>query len=279
MSVEFEPTRNLDIELLRWHAAAGADVILDDYPHDRFKEISALDSNRPASHAANLEKSTSPRPGPKTRLPPASIVAAGSSDEWVLRAQDEARSAQSLEELRERLENFDGSVLKRTARSLIMATAPAPSGVLIIGDVPEADDDRSGEAFSGRAGLLLNLMLGAIGLSRDAVALTTALPWRPPGNRAPTPRELAVLSPFLARQISLTAPKLILAFGTNVGQMLAGREEPLVKQRGQWIELKFEERVVPLLTTLGPVHLLRHPTQKRYAWQDLKNFRERLNGF
>jgi DNA polymerase len=150
------------------------------------------------------------------------------------------------------------------------------SGVLIIGDIPEADDDRSGDAFSGRAGILLDLMLAAIGLSREVVALTTALPWRPPGNRAPTPQELAVLTPFLERQISLIAPRAVVAFGTSVAQMVLGRQDQLLKLRGQWNDLIVDNRSGPLLTTLGPAHLLRHPAQKRYAWLDLKVFQDRL---
>lgn len=276
MSDNIYAARNLDAELVRWHLAAGVDAILDDVPHDRFKELPSNEVNSRSTEPVDAHKMNVARQEPSNRLPPASIVVTGSRDDWVLKACEAARSAKDLVELRERLENFDGAALKRTARSLIMASSPMTSGVLIIGDIPEADDDRSGEAFSGRAGILLDLMLTAIGLSREAAALTTALPWRPPGNRAPTPQELAVLTPFLERQIALIAPRAILAFGTSVAQMVLGRQEPLLKLRGQWTDLSVDNRSVPLLTTLGPAHLLRHPAQKRYAWRDLKVFQDRL---
>ncbi len=277
MADDFGTARNLDVELLRWHLAAGVDAILDDIPHDRFNELLVNDGNVRTGEPVIGNKSPHVQREPIARLPAASIVATGSSEDWVLKALEAAHSAHSLAELRERLESFEGAALKRTARSMIMASAPTVSGVLIIGDIPEADDDRSGEVFSGRAGIMLDLMLACIGLSRETVALTTALPWRPPGNRAPTPQELAVLTPFLERQISLIAPRFILSFGTSTAQMLAGRQDQLLKLRGQWHELKCDDRVIPMLTTLGPSHLLRHPAQKRYAWRDLKFFHERIS--
>ena len=261
--------------LIRWHLASGVDALLDEMPHDRFNEKPVIDTV-----TANPEPKSSPRLTPKpvaaSRAAVTPILAGGSSDEWVERAHQQAKAASNLVELRAVLEGFEGIALKRTARSLLMADNAVPGGIIILGDLPEADDERSGEIFSGRAGVLLDLMLGSIGLSRDNVALTMSVPWRPPGNRAPTSQELATLAPFLRRQLQLLQPKLILSFGPSGAQMLADRSETILKLRGQWIDLPIDNKSIPMLVTFGPGHLLRHPTQKLFAWRDLKALRDQL---
>mgnify|MGYP006284961393 FL=1 len=262
--------------LIRWHLASGVDALLDEMPHDRFSEKPAAEAPAPHDEPKSVTRAPS-KPLAASRAAATPILASGSSDEWVERAHQQAQAASSLAELRAALEGFEGIALKRTARSLFMADNVVPGGIIILGDLPEADDERSGEIFSGRAGVLLDLMLGSIGLSRENVGLTMALPWRPPGNRAPTTQELATLAPFLKQQLHVLQPKLILAFGTSGAQMLADRSETILKLRGQWIDLALNDKTVPMLVTFGPGHLLRHPAQKLFAWRDLKSLRERLS--
>lgn len=262
--------------LIRWHLASGVDALLDEMPHDRFSEKPSVEPAGPTYESPSSPRMT-PRSIPATRAAATPILARGSSDEWVQKAQQQAQAASTLAELRSALESFEGIALKRTARSLLMADAVVPGGIIILGDLPEADDERSGEVFSGRAGVLLDLMLSSIGLSRDNTALTMAVPWRPPGNRAPTTQELATLAPFLMRQLVLLQPKLILSFGTSGAQMLADRSETILKLRGQWLDLTLDNKTVPMLVSFGPGHLLRHPAQKLFAWRDLKALRDRLS--
>lgn len=262
--------------LIRWHLASGVDALLDEMPHDRFSEKPSAEPVMPSRESTPSPRAVS-RPTPAARAAATPILASGSSDEWVQRAQQEAQAGSTLAELRGALESFEGIALKRTARNLLMADDVVPGGIIILGDLPEADDERSGEGFSGRAGVILDLMLGSIGLSRNNAALTMAVPWRPPGNRAPTTQELATLSPFLIRQLILLQPKLILSFGTSGAQMLADRSETILKLRGQWLDLTLYDKTVPMLVTFGPGHLLRHPAQKLFAWRDLKAFRERIS--
>ena len=261
--------------LIRWHLASGVDALLDEMPHDRFSEKPVVDASAPHDEPKSAARAT-PKPVAASRAAATPILAGGSSDEWVERAHQQAQAATNLTELRAALDGFEGIALKRTARSLLMAENVVPGGIIILGDLPEADDERSGEIFSGRTGVLLDLMLVSIGLSRDKVALTMSVPWRPPGNRAPTTQELATLAPFLRRQLLLLQPKLILSFGTSGAQMLGDRSETILKLRGQWIDLALDDKTVPMLVTFGPGHLLRHPAQKLFAWRDLKSLRERL---
>lgn len=140
---------------------------------------------------------------------------------------------------------------------------------MVIGEAPGAEEDRRGEPFVGRAGQLLDAMLRAIGLSRDAnVYIANILKSRPPGNRDPKPEEVAACLPYLHRQIELVRPKLLLAVGRIAAQTLLASDAPLARLRG--VVHHFGERNTPLVVTYHPAYLLRSPADKRKAWEDLK---------
>ena len=145
---------------------------------------------------------------------------------------------------------------------------------LVIGEAPGAEEDRQGEPFVGRAGQLLNSMLAAIGLKREAVYIANIVKCRPPDNRNPAPDEAAACRPFLDRQIALIQPKLILAVGRVAAQNLLQSAAPLGQLRGRVHEL----RGIPVVVTYHPAYLLRTPADKRKAWMDLqfavRTFRE-----
>jgi uracil-DNA glycosylase family 4 len=136
---------------------------------------------------------------------------------------------------------------------------------LFIGEAPGADEDRQGEPFVGRAGQLLNAMIEAIGLKREEVYIGNVLKCRPPGNRDPQPNEVECCEPFLARQIELIQPRLIVALGRHAAHSLLKTEAPLSRLRGQ----RLSYRNTPLVVTFHPAYLLRNPTDKRRAWDDL----------
>jgi DNA polymerase len=143
---------------------------------------------------------------------------------------------------------------------------------LIVGEAPGAEEDRRGEPFVGRAGQLLNAMLRAVGLSREEVYIANILKCRPPGNRDPAAGESAECLPYLERQIALLEPKIMLAVGRISAQNLLKTDAPLARLRGQ--VHRFGIAQVPLVVTYHPAYLLRTPTDKRKAWQDLKFARE-----
>lgn len=146
---------------------------------------------------------------------------------------------------------------------------------MVIGEAPGAEEDRRGEPFVGRAGKLLDAMLRAVGLSRDAnVYIANILKSRPPGNRDPRPEEIAACLPFLHRQIELVRPRLLLAVGRIAAQNLLGTDVSLGRLRGRLHH--FGEGNVPLVVTYHPAYLLRSPAEKRKAWEDLKFARETL---
>ncbi len=138
---------------------------------------------------------------------------------------------------------------------------------LIIGEAPGAEEDRQGEPFVGRAGQLLNAMLGAIGLKREQVYIANILKCRPPKNRDPGPDEVACCEPFLSRQIELLRPTIIIAVGRIAGQTLLHTDTPIGRLRGR--SYRFGPRAIPLVVTYHPAYLLRSPREKAKAWQDL----------
>ena len=138
---------------------------------------------------------------------------------------------------------------------------------MIIGEAPGQEEDRQGEPFVGRAGQLLNAMLEAVGLSRTQVFIANILKCRPPANRDPEPAEAVACAGWLARQIELVNPKLILCVGRIAAQNLLQTQTPIGKLRGQRYAYGAQE--IPVVVTWHPAYLLRSPAEKRRAWQDL----------
>jgi len=181
-----------------------------------------------------------------------------------------AASAGSLEDLRAVLEAFDGCALKATASRLVFADGDPAGGLMLIGEAPGADEDRQGKPFVGRAGRLLDKMLAAIGLDRRHAYIANIVPWRPPGNRTPTPQETAICLPFIHRQIELAAPRVLVTLGGPSTQTLLGVKDGILRTRGRWSSCTVAGRAIPTMPTLHPAYLLRQPAQKRLAWRDLQ---------
>ncbi|HNS43707.1 MAG TPA: uracil-DNA glycosylase [Alphaproteobacteria bacterium] len=193
-------------------------------------------------------------------------------------ASDLAAAAQNLEELKKAIAEFDGLAIRKTATHSVFADGNPNAKVMIVGEVPDADDDKSGVAFSpaGEAGQLLDKMMGAIGLNRgESVYLTHVLNWRPPGGRSPTAAEIDLSLPFLKKHIALVKPQFLLFFGALPAKALLGRSETMTKLRGQW----FEYQGIPCLVTYPPSFLIKSPAKKREVWDDLQDFQKKSAAF
>lgn len=184
----------------------------------------------------------------------------------------------SLEVLREVVMQFNGFAIRKTATNMVFGDGNPAARLMVIGEVPDAEDDKIGRAFSGEAGQLLDKMMGAIGLSRSsvevaqAVYLTQVLNWRPPGNRSPSVAEIALSLPFLEKHIELVAPEFILLMGSVPAKALLGVNESITKLRGQW----FEYKSIPCLVSYPPSFLLKSPAKKRESWEDLQALQQKL---
>jgi DNA polymerase len=149
---------------------------------------------------------------------------------------------------------------------------------MIIGEAPGADEDSQGQPFVGRAGKLLDRMLGAAGLE-GRVFITNTVFWRPPGNRTPSPSEQAVCAPFVERAVALVKPRMLLLAGGASAKAVLKRDEGILAMRGRWFEWKSTDGALdlPAMPTLHPAFLLRQPAAKKKAWQDLLTLTERLD--
>jgi DNA polymerase len=265
--------------LLDFHVEAGVDLALDETPHDRFAEPKAEQAPARAAAArrgAPGSPASSPASPPPRALPK---VAAAAPEEVASLAREQARHAQSLEELEAILAGFEGCALKFSAKNLAFADGNPEGRVMLVGEAPGADEDRIGKPFMGRSGQLLDRMLATIGLDRTQVYVANIVPWRPPGNRTPTPQEIAICKPFIARQIELASPEFVLCLGGPAAQNLLGLKEGILRTRGRWLSYKTEDgREIRAMPTLHPAYLLRQPLQKRLGWRDFQALRRALDG-
>jgi len=148
--------------------------------------------------------------------------------------------------------------------------------VMFVGEAPGRDEDIEGLPFVGRSGKLLDRMMAAIGLDRTGVYIANIVPWRPPGNRTPTPQESSICLPFTLRQIELVDPDVLVCLGNPSMQTLLGTREGITKSRGRWFPFHTGKREIRAMPTYHPAFLLRSPLQKRLAWRDFLAIKKEL---
>ena len=249
--------------MLDFDLEAGADALVGEEPVDRF---AATDAPVPPMPPRAPEP---PRPD-FTRAGPAIALAAPpqATDEAVMAARQAAKSAGTLDELRALLEKFEGCALKGSATQLVFADGNPKAKLMLVGEAPGRDEDIEGLPFVGRSGKLLDRMLAAIGFDRTSVYIANVVPWRPPGNRTPTPQETQICLPFVLRQIELVDPDILVCLGGPSAQTLLGIKDGITKTRGRWFSFNSGKREIRAMPTFHPAFLLRSPLQKRFAWRD-----------
>jgi uracil-DNA glycosylase len=278
-------------ELLRFYAEAGADVALSEEPIDRFALTEAQAETRrasasptrprqeqePVQTAAFVEveavapssHTTSSRPPPNLAVP---------SEAAVMAARDAAATAETLDELRATLASFEGCNLRFTATNLVFADGNPQARVMFVGEAPGFDEDMQGLPFVGRSGQLLDRMLKAIGLDRTTAYIANVIPWRPPGNREPSPQETEICRPFIERQILLADPDFLVPLGGASTKQLFRTTTGITRLRGAWREFDTGRRKIRAMATLHPAYLLRRPLEKKLVWRDLLALNEALQG-
>lgn len=241
----------------------GADEYLLDAPQDRRAAKPAPEPAAPAPAA------------PRARPAPVAALPAGPQD-----AARIAGACETLPALEAALAAFTGCALRDTATRLVFADGSDQAKIMFIGEAPGAEEDRVGRPFVGAAGQLLDRMLASIGLDRSKVRIVNVVPWRPPGNRAPTDSEVAVCLPFLHRHIALMQPDCLVLLGATSAKAVlpATRNIGIRRLRGAWqrLELPGFQRELPCLPTYHPAYLLRTPSAKREAWHDLLALKARM---
>lgn len=249
------------LAVLDWYRAAGVDIAVGEAPVDRFAQRvpqrvtpAAAVSQQPAERAVETP------------------VLGGDPSE----ARSLAASAQSLDELQAILGTYDGCGLKLRATQLVFADGNPEAKIMLIGEAPGAEEDRQGKPFVGKSGQLLDRMLAAIGLDRTRVYIANTVPWRPPGNRTPTPEEMALCLPFLHRQVELVAPKVVMTLGGPAMQTIFSTTTGIIKMRGKWSSVTIGNHITDAIPTLHPAYLLRNPAAKQQAWRDMLSLKLKI---
>jgi uracil-DNA glycosylase len=274
-------------ELIAFYLDAGADALLGEEPVDRMADevpppVAAPPSpiRREALAEPLSRKTAAPaaRTTPAQAAPPASPQAAAilSPEAATMAAREAARRAATLEDLRALLDGFAGCALRATATQLVFADGNPQGRVMFVGEAPGYDEDISGKPFVGRSGKLLDLMMAAIGLDRTTAYIANVVPWRPPGNRTPTPQETAICLPFIRRQIELADPDILVCLGGPAMQTLLAIKDGITRSRGRWFPYDTGSREIKALATFHPAFLLRSPLQKRFAWRDFLALKKAL---
>jgi DNA polymerase len=267
-----EPPPTDPAALLAWYAEMGVDVALDEAPINRLAPPPEMPPAAPLTSSAPAEPMDA-----RSLLARPAQVAVEPAEQAAHAARDLASAAATLDELREALGCFEGCNLRLTATQLVFADGNPEGRVMFVGEAPGRDEDIQGLPFVGRSGQLLDLMLAAIGLDRASVYIANIVPWRPPGNRTPTPQETAICRPFLERQIALADPDLLIFLGAASAKEMLNTSEGILKLRGRWRPYDTGKRTIQAMATLHPAYLLRQPLQKRLAWRDFLTLKEALD--
>jgi uracil-DNA glycosylase family 4 len=257
-------------QLLAFYLEAGVDCALAEEPVNRLADPDIAPAPAPAPRPSELVLSQLVRSPPSAAVPAGRGEPAPAPEAAIQSAREAARTAPTLEVLRELLENFDGCALKSTATRLVFADGNPQARIMFVGEAPGREEDIEGLPFVGRSGKLLDRMIAAIGLNRGNAYIANVIPWRPPGNRTPTPQETQICLPFIQRQIELVNPDVLVTLGNPSTQTLLSTREGIMKTRGRWFDYDTGTRVIRAMATFHPAYLLRSPSYKKMSWQDLR---------
>ncbi|OKH87876.1 uracil-DNA glycosylase family protein [Thalassospira sp. TSL5-1] len=296
-----KPISNFDVnsldalQALIWQYEMGVDEAIADEPLDRFRASESLSRQGNAPKTAPGGRGTFGLKGAGSgrsaaagagsvgaMMPPVGtggFVLSDAPHEARQSAQRAASDAQTLDDLRQAVTAFDGCALKKSASNTVFGAGDPAAEIMLVGETPDADEDRQGLPFAGAPGQLLEAMLRSIGLSCETVYMTNILPWRPPGNRQPTPDELMVCEPFVRRHIALVSPRIVVCMGGNAAKVLLAENKGITRLRGTWKDIAFSDSLqVDVTAMYHPEYLIKTPEQKRVAWQDLRAIVKKWRG-
>ncbi len=252
-----------EFDLAKWYSDVGADDEIASVPVNKFTEKESQDSSMANTEPLQPEKK---RPS----ISQATMSAAALSE-----------NAATLADLEKAVRGFDGLLIKKTANKTVFAEGNPKAKIMLVGEAPGANEDMEGRPFCGVSGKLMDEMFAAIGYSRAKnLYITNTIFWRPPGNRRPTPDELTICKPFVEKHIALVNPDLLVMVGSTASEALKGDKSAMSGQRGRFSKYsnRFLPREIPAMVIFHPSYLLRQPSQKRLAWQDLIKIKHFIEG-
>ena len=182
-----------------------------------------------------------------------------------------------LNELKLQINSINDCSLKDNSKRIVFGDGNINSPIMLVGEAPGIEGDKTGLSFLGETGSLLNKMLLAINIKKENVYSTYAVNFRPPEDRKPTPTEIKRYSNFLQKQISIIKPKIIILMGSTAMESLTGLNSKISIERGKWKEVIVKNTNYNVIITFNPSYLLRVPENKKYSWEDLKNIKKKIN--
>ena len=190
---------------------------------------------------------------------------------------DQTNKAELLEKLKKQINSIENCNLKDNSQNLILGDGNINSSIMLIGEAPGAEEDKTSTTFKGEVGELLNKMLLAIEIKRQNIYCSYAVNFRPPEDRKPTAQEIRRYSVFLKEHISIIDPKIIILMGSSAMESLTGTNTKISSERGKWKELILKNKTYPLIISFSPSYLIRFPENKKYSWEDLKKIKQKIN--
>ena len=184
--------------------------------------------------------------------------------------------ADLLKDLQNQINSIENCSLKDNSQNIVLGDGNINSSIMLIGEAPGIEEDKSGSTFKGEIGELLNKMLLAIGIKRKNIYCSYAINFRPPEDRKPTSLEIKRYSVFLKEHISIINPKIIILMGSSAMEAVTGISTKISSERGKWKETILKNKTYPVMISFNPSYLIRFPENKKYSWEDLKKIKKKI---
>tara|TARA_Y100000816_G_C25990695_1_gene517490 strand:+ start:195 stop:914 length:720 start_codon:yes stop_codon:yes gene_type:complete len=181
-----------------------------------------------------------------------------------------------INELKKLIDSIQNCNLKKNSQNLILGDGNIDSPIMIIGEAPGFEEEKTYKTFQGESGALLEKMLNAINISRKNVYSSYAINFRPPEDRKPTTQEIKRYSTFLKEHISIIDPRIIILFGSTAMESVIASNQRISDERGKWKEIILKNKTYPLMITFSPSYLIRFPENKKFSWEDLKKIKQKI---
>ena len=190
--------------------------------------------------------------------------------------KNDSSKIEQINHLKKLINSIENCNLKENSKNLILGDGNIESPIMIVGEAPSLEEDKSGKTFQGEDGSLLKKMLLAINIKKEKIYSTYAINFRPPEDRKPTSQEIKRYSVFLKEHISIIDPKVLILFGSTAMESITASSPKISNERGQWQEIILKNKTYPFIITFNPSYLIRFPENKKYSWEDLKKIKKKI---
>ena len=190
--------------------------------------------------------------------------------------ENQTDKTDQLNTLKKQINSIENCNLKNNSQNIVLGDGNINSPIMLIGETPGIEEDKSGTPFKGEIGELLNKMLLAIQIKRKNIYCSYAINFRPPEDRKPTSIEIKRYSVFLKEHISIINPKIVIVMGSSAMEAVTGINTKISSERGKWKEVILKNKTYPIMITFNPSYLIRFPENKKYSWEDLKRIKQKI---